>query len=392
MKKIKTFIFVGLAALMTAVSFTACSDDDNDSVAQAVAAGNEIRFNAGIAGAQGTRAKVTTLQDLEQFGLFATLASDNSYFMGADGSPVLFSRTNGVYSTSAPYYWPTGKADSTLNFYAYAPTDAGVKTSWGTYNTYTRGGALSNATQHRILNLNYTVPTDITNQVDLLAASTLGQTKNTNNGVVNLTFNHLLSQVKFTASKPAANLEVTIESVSLIHMVSDYDYAKQLQRLNRDPMAVVIGGDPWVGTPDSRGTSEYVVKPAANIVLNSRTQSNVAIQQGSEVLMVVPQPLYYNTVEDGSVVGSTNLGMKVTCKVKDTRTGKWIIGNDASFDDIYLYVPVSLWPGKCYTFVLNFNGEGGFGYDDKGNPKTTKISTNVTVNDWDNEADKGFDI
>lgn len=372
MKKFKSFIFVALAAFMTAISFTACSDDDSDSVAQAVAAGNEIKFNTSIAGTKGTRAIPTTLKNLRNFGLFAQFASDSSYYIGSDGTSELFSYNNGVFSPSSPYYWPATGTDSVLNFYAYAPRIDAVKTSFGYYTTYkiTGGGPFPTytTTTHRALNLTYTVPQNIKDQKDLILATALNQSRNSNNGIVNLTFQHLLSQLKFAASKPADNLEVTISKVHVINVSNEFDYLEYLKKKNQDPSFGMLPGLSELTNVD------FVVAPSTPVTVNSKTSGNVAIQQGENVLMLPPQYLY-QSARTKDEIGNFNT-IKIECKVKDTRSGRWIIGSDSKYESIEISPKgLELQPGKSYTIVFDFTGER-FG------TIASAIRTNVTVNDW----------
>ena len=81
----------------------------------------------------------------------------------------------------------------------------------------------------------------------------------------------------------------------------------------------------------------------------------------------------------------------VTCKVKNTKTGKYLVGSDSEFKTVYIPYTALFEAGKSYNFVLNFDGTNGFGYDEDGEPATRLIRYKVNVTDWqiagdDNDA------
>lgn len=86
---------------------------------------------------------------------------------------------NNVWSTDNIYYWPG--ADHTLQFYAYAPADAG-------FTAPTTSGSTTLA--------DYIVPSEVTLQKDIVVANTMELSGN-NNQVVPLQFKHICTAVRF---------------------------------------------------------------------------------------------------------------------------------------------------------------------------------------------------
>lgn len=113
---------------------------------------------------------------------------------------------NNLWSATNTYYWP-GDGHS-LQFYAWAPVDA--------FDSWPQGPTETT--------LEYTVPSDVAHQNDLLVTTTGGLNGNSNT-VVPLTFRHICTAVRFeTGSQMQAG---TISSVTLkgIKKTGTYDMA-----------------------------------------------------------------------------------------------------------------------------------------------------------------------
>lgn len=105
---------------------------------------------------------------------------------------------NNVWSTDNIYYWP-GTAH-TLQFYAYAPDDAG----------FTAPTSSSSTTLAK-----YTVPADVAQQRDIVVASTTELSGN-NNQAVPLQFKHICTAVRFVVGseiQPGTITNITLKGV-----------------------------------------------------------------------------------------------------------------------------------------------------------------------------------
>ena len=98
----------------------------------------------------------------------------NQFFMDESAT-----HNGDVWTTNSIYYWPG--AAHTLQFYAYAPANAG-------FTTPTSSGSTTLA--------NYTVPADVTQQSDIVVANT-DALSGDNNQVVPLQFKHICTAVRF---------------------------------------------------------------------------------------------------------------------------------------------------------------------------------------------------
>lgn len=124
----------------------------------------------------------TPITSLDTYGNFRVLAYwqkggnlQQQFFMNETAT----NNGNNVWSTENIYYWPG--TDHTLQFYAYAPVDAGF-----TAPTTSADAILAN----------YTVPTDVTQQKDIVVATTT-ELAGSNNRAVPLNFKHICTAVRF---------------------------------------------------------------------------------------------------------------------------------------------------------------------------------------------------
>lgn len=139
------------------------------------------------------------------------LLVEELFYMDEDVSD----KGNNLWSATNTYYWP-GDGHS-LQFYAWAPVDA-----------FTAKPQIPTETT-----LEYTVPSDVAHQNDLLVTTT-GELNGNSNTVVPLTFRHICTAVRFeTGSQMQAG---TISSVTLkgIKNVGTYDMATDTWELTED--------------------------------------------------------------------------------------------------------------------------------------------------------------
>lgn len=181
--------FMGIAA-MAALTLVSCSSDDLNSVSDNSSKNEAISFDGYLGrstvAVNGTRGSVETKDKLktEGFGVFGHYEKAEGTVFGSD----LFNNVQVTYETSAWTYsplrfWPT---QGHIDFLAYAPYDS-------KYND-----KVTNADQK----LDFTVNSTIKDQIDLLYAKAVGQTKQTisspeNKNKVKFQFNHALSKLGY---------------------------------------------------------------------------------------------------------------------------------------------------------------------------------------------------
>lgn len=201
--KSQTFLLLSLLQsamfLQTSCSEDVLSPDDTNEPQE------RISFSASLDKSEGSRGSVVTtnnyLQKMASFKVWGYMSDGGSYYVGKSGAEgfVIDNKGDGTWdydNIEDLLYWPTGS----MNFYAITPA---------TDDNYSFDGS----------KLTYTVPTDKSKQVDLMYATATNQTKTTNKGIVNLQFQHALSQVVFKGMTKSSNLSVEIESIT-IHNVN----------------------------------------------------------------------------------------------------------------------------------------------------------------------------
>ena len=196
--------FVCLAASILAVSCTETmefSDYKTDG----------IRFTAvdGVASTRGL--PVLSSTDIPDMGVFAYYtgngASNNWAAQGATATPnfmnnIQITNTGGAWSYDDPAYWPQA-ADANVSFFAYSP-----------YATAANGIVMNVTTG--IPSVTYTVPTNCSDQPDLMVSALLQDRNKTNNGSspVNFQMKHALTCVGFKASGNGEKIEkITVSGV-----------------------------------------------------------------------------------------------------------------------------------------------------------------------------------
>lgn len=165
----KKFFIMGMAAM--GLALTACNNDETVEVAK----GNAISFNSFVN--NSTRATDFTNDNFTSFKVWGLMNDGEK--TGTPFVAVDVTKANGAWSYGTPVYWEKGYAYS---FVALAPNDAYTFTAPTEINKW---GSLTFANK--------------TGETDLLYATQKQGTVegNTCPAAVNMTFNHMLSRVRF---------------------------------------------------------------------------------------------------------------------------------------------------------------------------------------------------
>ena len=160
--------------------------------------------------------------------------------------------SGGTYGFNPSYFWP----DETYNmaFFAYAPYDED-------------GTIFQDKTGEPTLQ--YTVPTDITEQKDLLACwkKTEEDIKDNKRKNVKLNFSHLCTAVKFKVGK---GLENAITSISIKNVYGSGTYS--------------VADGKWTPTGEANGAYTLDVNP-------KNTPQDTELTTGENIFMMIPQTL-----------------------------------------------------------------------------------------------------
>ena len=236
----------------------------------------------------------TSLSTSNTFNLIADQNDGaGSYTTLIDKEPVSF--RNSMWQTVKPHYW-SGKSNSTVNFYAYYPSDINNI-------SHTAGSSPT---------LSYTVPDDVTSQIDIIAATSNSVPGSTTSSTP-LIFNHIFSAVKFcvgVSGLPSG----TIKSISIsgIHNSGTYTF-----------------GSGWSNV---KGSNTFVISPSTVIT----GTSGVSITSDTYTLMMIPQIFSNATV---SLVYNNGTTFSTTI------SGTWDAGG------VYTY-------NLSKTIVFNYNYTG----------------------------------
>ncbi len=166
------------------------------------------------------------------------------------------------WSSDKTYYWPGSQYS--MRFYAYAPSDMDETLFSCPETTFS-----------------YTVPSDVADQQDLMFAAAGGDLDggyiegDPTSTSVNLTFNHLLTAVKFVVG---SNINGTVESVALngVYCSGTFD-------MDADPSGSAWGWDLNSQTNDFEQT--------VNTSLGSSPADGTAITAEAQTFMMMPQTL-----------------------------------------------------------------------------------------------------
>ena len=196
----------------------------------------------------------TTTAFEEQYGSFGVLAwaypgewnntQTPNYINNAKATA-----SGGTYGFNPPYFWP-GETYN-MAFFAYAPYDED-------------GTIFQDKTGEPTLQ--YTVPTDIIEQKDLLACWQTGIAGN-KRATVNLRFSHLCTAVKF---KVGEGLENAITSISLKNVYGSGTYS--------------VAAGKWTTTGEANGTYTLTID-------SEDTSEGTELTQGENIFMMIPQTL-----------------------------------------------------------------------------------------------------
>ena len=235
------------------------------------------------------------------------------------GAEVSYSGGWNVVNTAQPAFWPTG-ADNSLDFYAYSPFGNKAITQKFVYQ--------------KGITLDYTVPTVYEEQVDLMYAKNLEQKKPTNSNVVNLPFEHALTQVLFGIATKTDRLKIEVAANGLVinKIMSQGTFdteAKSWTNLGNSQNFMVTSA---VKTFGYIGTT-----PKYTLVGDNAEGAT------SNALMMLPQTFVGTTLNGEGVVGTDGSYLTISCKIYQvdaTGTQKnYIIGAADLFESID--VPIS---------------------------------------------------
>ena len=190
------------------------------------------------------------VEDMTEYGSFGVLAY---VYKGEwdDAKPSLkhpymdnveVRETAGYWCPTAEYRWPL--AENNIRFFAYAPHN-------------TAGVILPEQDHIGTPEINYTVPSDVAKQKDILATSTDGFKGGSKHEPVALTFKHILTSIKFVSGDAIHPGTITRIALKGVHASGSYTFEMDNWDLDENTSDFTYSFNKKVdGTPDVEITPE----------------------------------------------------------------------------------------------------------------------------------------
>lgn len=280
----------------TSDSFVLRSENSDDTLCVNAIVTDGIESSDSVKQHAMTRGAAVTQDDFyDKFHVLAYWKKDGTstgqFYMNTD----VTDKGNNLWSSDRTYIWP-GKAH-TLTFYAWAPADAGMTSPSSPEST----------------TLEYTVPTTVTDQKDVVVATTEEIAGNANT-TQPLAFRHICTAVKFKVGDQMQAGTIKKITISGVHNSGAYDMASDSWQLGSNTTAFSIEQD---------------IEMTGN-------ESGSMITDGENTFMMLPQEL--------------PAGAKVEIIFHDSQAG-----TDRTFS---ASIGGMTWPqGKTVTYTLSITPE-----------------------------------
>lgn len=358
-------------ALASMALLSACSSD-NELANVETAANNAIGFHV-VGNKAETRATPITPDNLTttDFNVFAyknNNGADGDIFMGDNGldhglNGVTIKYKNNKWDYDNPadlHYWPK---DGSLNFYAVSPASIpeGVTIYSWNIQKETKTIAYTCFNEYGLSN-GHTNP-------DVMYAIAKNQTQSIKAGMVNLNFQHILSQVVFQAKTVNSDMEVDIKDIQIKNFVLGGTFTIPTDGTpSRSNWAL---GDVW------KLTAFTVIKKsdADPIKITGTKATDIS---SKTPMLFVPQSLtkwdVAHKIADANTNGESYL--IINCKIK--QKSDYLHGTADKYEALYVPFGTSWDPGKRYIYTLIFGG----GYDDQGLPILKPINFEAETTKW----------
>ena len=369
--------FLMLAAISGAL-LTGCSNEEIASVDNL--SQNAISFHV-VGNAAETRATPITPSNLTttDFDVFAYTAGGEA-FMGKvdtdwahDGVKIVYK--DGKWDYDDPeeiHYWPT----EDLDFYAVSPaTLKGGDPDPAKHYHYAWNFNHASQTIHYACMDEYGEGADKHEDHDVMYGIAKSQNKSENNGVVQFTFKHILSQVVFKAKTELATMNVIINGIKITNAKMSGTFTLPSDA-ETDPTAAN-----WTlaGIENNIGYYDPIVIRNAAIEVNSNT-SATDISTATPIF-TIPQTLTAWDVKGAKKTkaeadAAKQSYLEISCKI--LQSGVYLHGSAENNATIYVPFGASWEPGKRYIYTLIFGG----GYNADGNAILKPIEFEAETEKW----------
>ena len=326
-------ITIALIIALGTIGITSCSTDD-DSIVNLPNESAAVLFHTVVDKDIQTRGASMDNDALksESFGVLAYYTQNSAWTAAsASATPnfmynqkVAWSTTNTTWNYSPMKYWPNNTNDK-VSFFAYAPYEETPATGAN------KGIKLSSNTTNDTPAIDFTVNSNITNQVDLVYASA----KDKNKEVVDFQFKHALSRIGFSA-KAAADYGATLIKMTSVSLKGKFYQSGKLNLLD--------GAWSEYETPAADVRYEHLFEPAKEL------DTVVELIHGEDgYMMIIPQ----------NFEGSNIFTLEATYTIDEELQPKITEEINLNFEK-----------GKAYNITLNISVD------------PDESSTSVTVLPW----------
>lgn len=327
----KKFLFL---AAMATLALSSCSKNE---VYENKQDPGMIVYNTSVGKqTKATEVAISQLQaDANGFGIKAyfhdttPIATATSFTKYIDDA-VKYTTPNWVNVSGKTYYWPlTGN----LSYFAFYPVAAPT--------------AFTDAASGQAPAFTYSVKA-VASQEDLMAATTLNQTKPATPTAVAINLRHLLSQIKFTAKVNDTGYSAKITSIQISGAKDQSTFS-----YTTDPTAAATSAGTW-GSATGSATYTYFTGTAT---INTTSYADIT---GGTTLMILPQ---------AAAAGTFKFTVAYDTYAKDASNNDFKIGSFTKDVDMQALVI-----NKKYNYQLTLP------------IGTDPITFNPSVTPWDNES------
>ncbi|MBD5203435.1 MAG: fimbrillin family protein [Bacteroidales bacterium] len=339
-----------------AVALTACTEEAPEPESKA-SDYDYISFRSGMS----SRAEETTNSNLNSIYVTA-FAGDSLYFENLN-----FQKGADTFFTSTPSYEWLGDTGLQYKFFAYAPSQDELGADITT-------GSADGKTAEAIKLENFTVASEIADQVDFVTAEATGNRNDNESAGVELTFDHRLAQIELQAKSenPTYDFKVTGARIGRPQITGSFDFLT----------------NEW--TIDEWHETDVFTTSCDEVTLGA---TPVSIMGKSGNAMLIPQTLvpWSPSGDPDNVAREAYLSVLVRITTKADGHVVYPFPSDTrNVEYAWASIPLSgTWEqGKKYVYILDFTeGAGNIDPDDPqpGNPVLGgPIKFTVDVSDWTN--------
>jgi hypothetical protein len=361
-----------LSMLAVALLTGSCSSDLDEGQTPSANGGQAITFKPWAN--KTLRAAPTQADDMTEFAVLATdLTAAPAAQVLIDGVVVHGSNaTNWSYTPVA--HWPEA---ATVNFYAYSPTAAPGVTNTGTSALAGQNDATAGQPA-----IEYTLPTTLSDQEDLLVARHSSTYAQDGTSGVTLNFRHVLSRVKFQAKSESAT-DFKVQSIKLKNIKG-----KATLDLNKVPKDAGAFAYPGTANPPSAGSpyqtfwvpdGSTVIDLTANLsetdVLGA-TSGWTDIVDDDDALYVIPQENPASDLPKATPVTGADPSSLFYIEIT-------YIKDDPSATAVTFAVPVPAIAGDANASSLAFEMERQYTFQFELFDNKNIVFKSVTVSDYD---------